>query len=89
MFEKQKTLTLKKIGQSFMLVESDGKELNMTNVYSMNSTAAWLWMYIDTPCNAIEGIAAAMCEEYDVDLTTAIGDITRQIAQWREMSLIK
>ena len=89
MFEKIKALILRKIGQRFMLVESDGKEMNMTNVYSMNSTAAWLWRRIDNPCNNIEEIAKAMCEEYDVDLHTAIGDITQQLTQWHDMGLIK
>ncbi len=89
MIEKLKSLTLKKIGRSFMLVENDGRELNMTNVYSMNSTAAWLWNQIDTPFDSVEAIAEDMCGEFDIDLPTAVKDITSQLALWRELGLIK
>lgn len=89
MFEKLNTFTLKKIGNSFMLVETDGTELNVTNVYKMNFTAAWLWEFIDSTDTNVEEIAQAMCEEFDVDLTTAKEDIDRQLSQWREMGLIK
>lgn len=89
MYKKLKKLTLKNIGRSYMLVESNGEDVNMTNVYSMNDTAAWLWKHIDTSDGNIEEIAAAMCEEYDVDSATAMADITQQFSQWREMKLIE
>ncbi|MDY3141788.1 MAG: PqqD family protein [Parabacteroides sp.] len=89
MFEKLKQLTLKKVGKNYMLVEVADNEVNMTNVYSMNSTAAWLWEHLDTSEQQIADIADKMCSEYEVDRETALTDITSQLQQWKEMGLIK
>ena len=89
MFEKLKQLTLKKVGKNYMLVEVADNEVNMTNVYSMNSTAAWLWEHLDTSEQQIADIADKMCSEYEVDRETVLTDIMTQLQQWKEMGLIK
>lgn len=89
MFEKLKQLTLKKVGKNYMLVEVADNEVNMTNVYSMNSTAAWLWEHLDTSEQQVADIADQMCSEYEVDRETVLTDIMTQLQQWKEMGLIK
>lgn len=89
MFEKLKQLTLKKVGKNYMLVEVADNEVNMTNVYSMNSTAAWLWEHLDISEQQIADIADKMCSEYEVDRETVLTDIMTQLQQWKEMGLIK
>lgn len=89
MIRKLKQLTLRKIGGNYMLVKVVNNEVNMTNVYSMNATAAWIWRNIDKPYEDIGKIAEQMCMVYDVDHTTAIADIEMQLKQWRELGLIE
>lgn len=89
MFEKLKQLTLKKVGKNYMLVEVADNEVNMTNVYSMNSTAAWLWEHLDISEQQIADIADKMCSEYEVDRETVLTDIMTQLQQWKEMGLIR
>lgn len=89
MFEKLKQLTLKKVGKNYMLVEFADHEVNMTNVYSMNATAAWLWEHLDTSEQRIGDIADKMCSEYEVDRETTMTDIMAQLQQWKELGLIR
>ena len=86
---KLKKLALRKIGRKHMLIEVANNEVNMTNVYSMNSTAAWLWESIDTPYDNIAELADRMCLKYDVRRETAIADIEVQLRQWKELGLIE
>lgn len=89
MVVKLKQLALKKVGRNYMLVEIADNEVNMTNVYSMNSTAAWLWDSLDTPYDGIMELADRMCSQYDVNRDTAAADIEAQLLQWKELGLIE
>ena len=37
---------LRRIGNQYMIVEACAGNVNMSNVYSLNRTAAWLWEQI-------------------------------------------
>lgn len=87
-FKKLKTLTLKQVGNAFMQVEVNDNEVNLTNVYTMNATAASLWTQLDNPDATVDSLAAAICEEYEVDHDTAAADIRAQLGQWATMGLI-
>lgn len=89
MVAKLKELALRKVGRNYMLVEVADNEVNMTNVYSMNSTAAWLWESLDTPYGSIMELVDRMCSQYDVDREIAIADIEAQLRQWKDLGLIE
>lgn len=83
-------LKLRKIGSKYMIVEVvDGCE-NLTKVYSLNETAAWLWEAI---CNAEKctagRLAEGLCAEYGIDADLARHDVEKQLAEWKEMGLIE
>lgn len=82
-------LKLRKIGNKFMIVESVDNCVNLTNVYSMNETAAWLWEAIGKGNNpAPEELAESLCKEYAVDYERALHDVKLQLEEWEKMGLL-
>lgn len=72
-----------------MLVETVDHAVNLTNVYSMNKTAAWLW---EAVCQeehlTSETLVERLCEVYPVEYDRARHDVERQLAEWEQMGLL-
>ena len=81
-------LQLRKIGLQYMIVEANDENVNMSDVYSLNRTAAWMWERVTQGGCTAEGLADGLCEEFDTDRETAIRDVERQLAEWKEYGLI-
>ena len=83
------SLKLRKIGSKYMIVEASGSCVNLTNVYSMNETAALLW---ETLCkdgeHSTEELAEVLCKAYEVDYERALHDVKHQLNEWETMGLI-
>lgn len=83
-------LKLRRIGNKYMLVESMDNGINLTNVYSMNETAAWLWEAIcGEDSYTPEELAENLCKEYRVEYECALRDVKHQLDDWRRMGLVK
>lgn len=82
-------LRLHKIGNKHMIVDSMDDCVNLTNVYSMNETAAWLWKAIgeEEGCT-LEKLAESLCREYRVEYDRALRDVERQLEEWQKMGLL-
>ena len=82
-------LRLRKIGNRYMIVEACDNNVDFTNVYSMNETAAWLWEAVSRGgnCSPAE-LARNMCQMYRVEYGCALRDVERQLEEWREMGLV-
>ncbi len=70
-----------------MIVDADST-VNLTNVFTLNGTAARLWQYSEGGERTAEELAVLLCEEYNVDWETALRDVRRQLAEWAEFGLI-
>lgn len=82
-------LKLRRIGGKYMIVEASDSCVNLTNVYSMNETAAWLWEVLcrkdgHTP----EELAEELCKTYNVEYGRALHDVEHQLAEWENMGLL-
>ena len=84
----KKNLQLRKIQNQYMIVEASAADVNMSNVYSMNKTAADLWEVISSNERTVEELVEWLCSNYDVEADVAKGDVERQLAEWREFGLI-
>lgn len=71
-----------------MIADSCTGEVNMTNVFTLNGTAAWLWQKIGTEDFIPEDLCSWLCEEYDVDPDTARKDVASLLDSWKEYGLI-
>lgn len=81
-------LELRKLGARYMIVDACTGEVNMTNVFTLNETAAWLWQKIGAKKFMPEELCSWLCEEYNVDLETARKDVANLLESWKEYGLL-
>ncbi len=81
------SLVLRQVAGEYMIVNPFSDEVNMTKVYSLNETAAWLWQQVDGKEFTAADLAQLLCSEYEVDEATALADAEELCAQWREAGL--
>lgn len=86
--KKRKDLTLRKIGKQYMIVENSENTINLTNVYTLNGTAAYLWEKIGEEEFTREQLTAWICERYEIDETTASEDVRTLVQEWVELGLV-
>ena len=65
-------LKLRKVGRQYMIVEACRGNADMSNVYSMNRTAALLWEQMEKGNCTPDALAECLCDNYDIDKATAI-----------------
>lgn len=83
-------LKLRKIGNRYMIVDVSENCANLTDVYSLNETAAWLWNAIcQGSGNTVDELAGALCEVYNVEKERALRDVEAQVEDWEKMGIIK
>ena len=81
-------LLLRKIGKQYMIVEACEENVNMSDVYSLNPTAAWIWERMAQGGCTPEELAESLCEAYDIDRETALQDVERQLVEWKSYGLV-
>lgn len=81
-------LKLRKVGVTYMLVDVSTSHPNITDIYTLNETAALVWDSLYGGISELSEIAARICEEYEVDRDTAIKDVEDLVATWRQSGLI-
>lgn len=80
---------LRKIGSRYMIVEVSQEAMNLTNVYTMNETAAWLWKGIGNDEFTEEVLVARLLEEYEVTEEQATTDVHALIEEWVKLGLVR
>lgn len=81
-------LRLRRIGEKNIIVDAD-KDINLVDVYCLNTTAASMWRYMDAGVRSAEGIAIRLCGDYDVEMTVALRDVKRQLNEWLLAGLVE
>jgi len=82
-------LTLRKIGNDYMIVDPGQDMVDMSKVYTLNETAAWLWgQLVGKDFNA-ETIVELLLEYYDVDKETASTDAQNLIEVFTKQGVLQ
>lgn len=79
---------LHKIGRLYMIVDTDADNANLARVYSLNAVAGWLWLQAEGKDFSVSGLAALLCEEYDVEPSRAASDAARLVECWEKYGFI-
>ena len=82
-------LTLRRIGRNYMVVQLSDEGANLTNVYTMNETAAWLWKECGTVDFSQEMLVKRLCEEYEVSEEQAAADVDALVKEWMKYGLVE
>lgn len=86
---QKKGLQLKRIGSKYMIVNVVQNEVNLTDVFTLNESAAWLWQQTEGKEMIPEVLAEALCRRYEVEKETALRDVTRQLEEWKGYGLLE
>lgn len=81
-------LKLRKIGNKYVLVEIRDSHANLTDVFTLNATAACLWQRMCEGDFTDQELAEWVCERFEVNIDTALGDINRQLNEWKKYNLL-
>ncbi len=65
-----------------------GREDNLSNVYTLNGTAAYLWQEIGNEEFSIDRIVSLLCDKYEVDTEMAETDARSLLVEWEKLGLI-
>lgn len=89
--KKMKTnpgLRLRTVGRRHMIVKVDDTRVNMTDVFTLNDTAAALWCHAEMSCFTEETLAAWLSDEYGIGSDMALADVREILARWMEYGLV-
>lgn len=84
----QEGLQLRRVGKQYMIVKANENNVNMSDVYSLNRTAARMWERLAKGGCTADDLATCLCEEFDTDQATALQDVERQLSEWKAFGLI-
>ena len=71
-----------------MIVKTSGKRTDMTDVFSLNETAEWLWKRAEGRDFTAADLAQWLCDEYDVTMEVALRDVRKMLLEWQEGGLL-
>lgn len=64
--------------------------INFGCMLSLNETAAWLWKKaMEYGDFTADSLAAALCQEYDVDQAQALNDVKETLDNWTKLGVIE
>lgn len=87
-YRPKENLRLRKIGKQYIIVDARDGRSEMSDVFSLNETAAGMWQRMEQGECSVEQLADWMCSEYDVERKVAVADIERQLEDWKGHGLI-
>ena len=81
-------MKLRRVGKQYMIVDASGANVNLTNVYTLNSTAAWLWEQAAAGDFTEESLLEKMYDHFEVTRDLAEKDIRALMDTWRKFDLL-
>lgn len=81
-------LQLRKIGNRYMVVDACEDNVNLSHVYSLNGTAAWMWERLAEGISSPDELTDRLCEDYQVERERAFHDVENQLAEWQSFGLV-
>ena len=86
---QKKGFVLREVCGEKVIVAEGVETIDFGKLISLNGTAAWIWeKAAELGDFTEEQLADAICEEYDVEKSQALSDITKVVANWKEIGLI-
>ena len=82
-------LVLRQVGGEYMIVNPFSDTVDMTQVYSLNETAAWLWQQLEGKEFTVADMVETLRKEYEVDEETATADLSELARQWLQAGLAR
>ncbi len=82
------SIVTRKTGNEYVLVPVTNNIADMTSVYTLNETGAFIWELIDGK-KSVEEIIEAVIDKYDVDREKATKDVLSLIDDMKDYLIIQ
>lgn len=80
-------LILRHLGSHYMIVDSCSDTANLTNVYVLNATAAFLWESMKGKEFTAAELVQLLYENYEVSMERATEDVASLLEVWQRYHL--
>jgi hypothetical protein len=84
----KENLVLRRIGNEYIIIVPDKGRVDLTEVYTLNETSAWIWEQLKNKDFTIEQVTDLIQERYDVDRERAMTDVQTFIDVLKKGGLI-
>lgn len=81
-------LILREVAGEYMIVNPFSETMDMTQILTLNETAAWLWQQAEGKEFDEAYLVNRLCDEYEVDPETAASDVHEMCEQWQKNGLL-
>jgi hypothetical protein len=87
-YRRSADVVARRVGHESILVPIRHNVGNLDFVYTLSPVAAKVWSLLDGTRD-IDGIVSELCDEFDVERSTALADVTALVADLAQASLIQ
>jgi len=82
-------LVLRTIGSDHLIVDPSQDMVDLSTVYTLNSSAAWLWEQLKGKEFTSDTIVELLCENYDVNIDQAKSDAEILLQDFQKQGLLE
>jgi Coenzyme PQQ synthesis protein D (PqqD). len=82
-------LVLRTIGSDHLIVDPSQDMVDLSTVYTLNSSAAWLWEQLKGKEFNSDTVVELLCENYDVDTEQAKSDAEILLQDFKKQGLLE
>lgn len=82
-------LVLRTIGSDHMIVDPGQEMVDLSTVYTLNDSAAWLWEQLKGIDFTNTSIVTLLCQQYDVTEQQALADAEVLIKDFEKQGLLE
>lgn len=82
-------LVLRTIGSDHLIVDPSQDMVDLSTVYTLNSSAAWLWEQLKGIEFTSDTIVDLLCENYEVDIDQAKSDAEILLQDFQKQGLLE
>lgn len=86
-FRRSAEVVSRRVGPESVLVPIRQNVGNLDYVYTLSPVAARIWDLLDGT-RSLDEVAAAICEEFEVDRETAMADIAQLVSDLEQVALV-
>lgn len=80
-------LILRHIGDEYLIVDPSQDMVDMSKVFNLNETAAWIWQQLEDQEFTQDTIGNLLLDRYDVDKQQAMADAAHLIIYFKNQGL--
>lgn len=81
-------LILRKVDEDYLVVDPGQEMIDMSKVYTLNETAAFLWNALKGQEVTVESIVEVICDTYDVHADIARQDAVRLYEDFKAQGIL-